>query len=196
TILPNEMASTDIPTLLLHPVRFRLVQTMLDRRERTPAMLAEEVPDVSRATVYRQIALLAKAGLFKPLHHERRRGAVEITYGIDAAAARFNPSDVAQMSRAQIERLFVTFWTNVLANATPALRDPNVGIDDLRFFTLGFKADADSFAQLRARLLELFSECDEASADGAFRTASIVMHPGTKQLTAPRSTRYPKGTPQ
>ena len=190
------MASAGIPKLLLHPVRFRLVQTMLDRLERTPAMLAAEVPDVSRATVYRQIALLAKAGLFKALHRQRRRGAIEITYGIDPVAARLETKDVALMSRAQIERLFMTFWTNVFASAAPAIRDSHVSVDDLRFFTLGFKANPECFTTLRGRLLELFSQCDESSPDGAYRIASVVMHPGTKQ-TSPSAVRVTReGTSQ
>src|SRR5215203_6452650 len=53
----------DTTELLLHPVRLRIVHATFDGSSFTTTELLERMPDVSKATMYRQVALLVDNGL-------------------------------------------------------------------------------------------------------------------------------------
>ena len=86
----------DIAELLLHPVRLRVVHALSGGREFTTGELYARMPEVSKVTLYRHVALLAEAGFLEVADEHRVRGAVERRYrlrqdrpsiGGDAAAA-------------------------------------------------------------------------------------------------------------
>lgn len=108
------MASAD---LLLHPVRLRIVKTFLDGRHLTTSAVAAELDDVPAASVYRHIALLAKAGVLEVVSERRVRGAVERTYALHMAAARIDPAEVARMSPEEHGQAFMAYVAGMLADA-------------------------------------------------------------------------------
>ena len=72
--------------ILLHPVRLRIVLTVAGD-EATTADIAERLPDVPQATLYRHIAKLADSGILDIVGERRARGAVEKTYSVNADRA-------------------------------------------------------------------------------------------------------------
>ena len=66
--------------LLLHPVRLRIVHALSSGRQLTTTQLCARMPDVSRVTVYRQVALLTEGGFLEVAGEQRVRGAVERRY--------------------------------------------------------------------------------------------------------------------
>src|SRR3977135_4485130 len=84
----------DTVDLLLHPVRLRIVHALSGGRALTTAQLCARMPQASKVTVYRQVALLAEGGFLEVAGEQRVRGAVERRYRlrqdrpvIDAEAA-------------------------------------------------------------------------------------------------------------
>jgi DNA-binding transcriptional ArsR family regulator len=80
--------------LLLHPVRLRIVHALSGARELTTTQLRARMPDVSKVTMYRQVALLADGGFLEVAGEQRVHGAAERRYRlrqdrpvIDAGAA-------------------------------------------------------------------------------------------------------------
>ena len=73
--------------LVLHPVRLRIIQSLIGGRERTPQQIAEELPDVAQATLYRHLGRLAKAGLVKVVA-ERQRNDARLTLAGRPATVR------------------------------------------------------------------------------------------------------------
>jgi DNA-binding transcriptional ArsR family regulator len=62
----------DTTELLLHPVRLRIVHATFDGEPFTITQLRHRMPDVSKATMYRQIALLVDNGLIEIDGEERK----------------------------------------------------------------------------------------------------------------------------
>ena len=94
--------------VLLHPTRLRIVLAMVGS-EMTTAHLQERLPDIAPATLYRQVAALAEAGLLEVVAEEQKRGGVERTYRVVEAAAAIGPEDAATMTSEQHMSSFVTF---------------------------------------------------------------------------------------
>ena len=88
----------ELTELLLHPVRLRIIHAVRDGRPFTTSDLCGRLPDVSTATVYRQVTLLADAGMVVVQHEQRVRGAVERTYRLQPARTAITDRDAAAMS--------------------------------------------------------------------------------------------------
>jgi DNA-binding transcriptional ArsR family regulator len=80
--------------LLLHPVRLRIVQTMLGRGELTTKSLAEKLPDVAPATLYRQVGALVDAGVLEVVSERRVRGSVERSLRVRTEATSVDAADL------------------------------------------------------------------------------------------------------
>jgi len=107
------MASAD---LLLHPVRLRIVKAFLGDRALTTTQLAAELQDVPAGSLYRHVALLAKAGVLQVVAERRVRGAVERTYTLRLFAAQVGPGEAAAMTREEHAQAFMAFVAGLLAD--------------------------------------------------------------------------------
>ena len=102
--------------LLLHPVRLRIVKAFLGNRALTAKQLAAELDDVPAGSIYRHVALLAKAGVLQMVAERRVRGAVERTYVLRLLAARIGPGEAAAMTAEQHAQAFMAYIAGLLAD--------------------------------------------------------------------------------
>ncbi|MDQ7909333.1 helix-turn-helix domain-containing protein [Phytohabitans sp. ZYX-F-186] len=107
------MANLD---LLMHPVRLRIIQALLDRRPSTTTQLRARLPDIPPATMYRHIAALTTAGVLEILDERRIRGAVERTYRLRWDRTELDPTERAAMTADDHRRAFTAFTGGLLAD--------------------------------------------------------------------------------
>ena len=84
--------------LLLHPVRMRLVHAMRAAGSLTTRELCAQLPDLPKATVYRQVERLARGGVLEVESERRVRGAVERRYRLIPSAAAVSVDDARTMT--------------------------------------------------------------------------------------------------
>ena len=106
---------------LLSPVRLRIIHAVGDGRPFTTADLCDRLPEISRATVYRQVAVLADAGLLQIEGEERIRGAVERTYRLQLAKTAMDADSIAAMTIDDHYQLFTAAIGALLAEFTAYL---------------------------------------------------------------------------
>jgi hypothetical protein len=102
--------------LLLHPLRLRIVQRFLGERVLTTAQLRDELADVANATLYRQVAVLAEAGVLEVVSERRSRGATERTYALRRELASVSPEEWAGMSPDEHRAAFAVFVAALLTD--------------------------------------------------------------------------------
>ncbi|ETK37685.1 helix-turn-helix domain-containing protein [Microbispora sp. ATCC PTA-5024] len=105
----------DTVDLLLHPVRLRVVHAMSGGRALTTSQVCALLPDVSKATVYRHVALLAEAGLLQVDGEQRVRGAVERRYRLRRERAVIDAEAAAAASADDHRRAFAVAMAALLA---------------------------------------------------------------------------------
>ena len=88
----------NVTELLLHPVRLRVVHALSGGRELTIGELCARMPEVSKVTVYRHVALLAEAGFLEVAGEHRVRGAVERQYRLRQDRPSIDGEAAAAMS--------------------------------------------------------------------------------------------------
>jgi DNA-binding transcriptional ArsR family regulator len=140
--------------ILLHPVRLRIVLALASERRLTTAQIADRLPDVPHATLYRHVATLAEAGLLETIDERRVRGGVERTYALVADEAQLGPDDVADMSAAEQLRGFVVFAGSLVDAFSRYVHDPGARpeVDLVGFRQIPLWLDPNERAALVERL--------------------------------------------
>jgi DNA-binding HxlR family transcriptional regulator len=163
------MRPTDV---VLHPVRMRIVQAFLGDRELTTSELRAEISDVPTATLYRQVAALARGGVLDVVDEQRVRGAVERTYRLRSGAAYVDAEAARQMSVEEHRQVFLTFAVGLLADFDRYLDRGDV---DMARDLVGFTRNAMYLTDQ-----EMSEVVEELRA---------VLHPRIALLPAPGRTR-------
>jgi DNA-binding transcriptional ArsR family regulator len=121
----------DTLELLAHPVRLRVVHAMRGGRTLTTSQLCARMPDVSHATMYRHVGLLADGGVLEVAGEQRVRGAVERRYRLVQERAVIDAGTVASVSLEDHRRAFAAAMAALLAEFNAYLdRDPADPMDD------------------------------------------------------------------
>ena len=180
------MSSAD---LLLHPVRLRIVKTLLGDRALTTAQIAAELDDVPTGSLYRHIATLTRAGVLQVVAERRVRGTVEKTYMLRILAAQMQPDEVEAMSIDDHAQAFMAYIAGLLGDFDRYLaHDPAPGRDgaDYRvgamWLTDAEYADflSDLKALLRSRL------ANQPTKERRRRVTYHVLLPAPKDAQAPQ----------
>ena len=98
--------STDWIELLLHPIRIRIITALRAQQVLTTAQLADRMPDVAQATLYRQVATLLDAGVLEVESEDRSRGPAERRYRLRPDGAKITVEAAAAMSLDDHRRAF------------------------------------------------------------------------------------------
>lgn len=102
--------------LILHPVRMRVIQLLGSGKSHTAQQLAEALPDVPPATLYRHLSKLLQGGILEVVSQRQVRGTQEKTYALKAEAALLGPEEFANASREDQMRYFASFLATLMGD--------------------------------------------------------------------------------
>jgi DNA-binding transcriptional ArsR family regulator len=148
----------DTVDLLLHPVRLRIVHALSGGRVLTTAELSARLPDVSKVTVYRHVALLTEGGFLEVAGEQRVRGAVERRYRLRQNRPVIDADAAAAMSAEDHRRGFAAAMAVLIAEFNAYLdrdgADPTADSVSYRQGTVWFSPDelAEMINDVRALL--------------------------------------------
>ncbi|MGH3429339.1 MAG: helix-turn-helix domain-containing protein [Mycobacteriales bacterium] len=112
----GNLALDDRLALLLHPVRLRLVHALRAAGRLTTTELCSALPDLPRATVYRQVNRLVRGGLFEVESEQKVRGVVERRYRLVPGAAAVDARDARSMTADDHRRGFTAAMAALIAD--------------------------------------------------------------------------------
>lgn len=95
--------------LLLHPVRMRMILAAARRQEITAQQLVDELPDIPQATLYRNLKILAAAGILVVVKERPTRNTTERTYAFRPAGAFLSAEDLANAGPEDHMRQFTEY---------------------------------------------------------------------------------------
>jgi DNA-binding transcriptional ArsR family regulator len=100
--------------LILHPIRMRIIQTLITGGNRTTQQLAEQLANVPQATMYRHLNTLLKAGLLEVVEERKNRGTVEKVYTLARGGAELSVGDLTASSSEEHMELFLKFVASLI----------------------------------------------------------------------------------
>ena len=182
------MASAD---LLLHPVRLRIIQAFLGDRALTTSQLAAELDDVPAGSLYRHVALLARAGVLQVVAERRIRAAVERTYVFRVVAAQVGTKEAAAMTATEHAHAFMAFVAGLLVDFDRylAVGPPDLVRDGVQYGTSAAWLTEIEFADF-LRDLRILLQPRLANAPGRGRRRRML---SSVFLPAPERTRGDEG---
>lgn len=145
----------NVTEVLLHPVRLRVVHALAGGQELTTGELCTRMPEVSKVTVYRHIALLVEAGFLEVADENRVRGAVERRYRLRPDRPSIDNDAAAAMSLDDHRRGFAAAMVVLIAefNAYLDREDANPVADSVSYRQSTLWLSQDELTELIDRLL-------------------------------------------
>ena len=120
---------------IVHPIRLRIL-TELSGRPMSTRQLAEIMPDVPQATLYRHVAALAEANFLRVVEIQEGRGPVERTYALNIDALRMTPDDLRELTPEEHLQYFSIFAAGLIDRFGEYIRraDPTrIGDDGMSY---------------------------------------------------------------
>ncbi|WP_173923082.1 helix-turn-helix domain-containing protein [Agromyces sp. Marseille-P2726] len=144
------LAKADV---LLQPQRIAILRA-LGSQSLTPKQLAEVLPTLPHATLYRHLAALHEAGIIAVVDERPVRGAIERTYSLAAGAGILGADDLATATRDDHFRYFATFVAGLLGEFGHYLERPEVDLlaDGVGYRELVLNLTDDELRELLAEL--------------------------------------------
>jgi DNA-binding transcriptional ArsR family regulator len=171
----------DSAELLTHPVRLRVVHAMRGGRTLTTAELCALIPDVSKATVYRHVDLLAAGGVLEVAEERRVRGAVERRFRLCQDRAVIDAERAASASPDDYRRAFAAAMAALHAEFNAYLdrdgADPTADLVGFRQHAVWLSRDEllDLIGELRAAIAPRLA--NPATPDRARYLLSPILFP-------------------
>ncbi len=136
--------------LLLHPLRLRIVQTFLGDRQLTTSQLLAEIDGIPPATLYRQVATLARAGVLTVVGERQVRGTVERTYALSVQDAQLTDEDLKNMTPEDHRHAFMAFLAGLLADVDRYIDAGDVDLvaDGAGYRTIGLWLTRDELTEM------------------------------------------------
>jgi DNA-binding transcriptional ArsR family regulator len=104
----------DTIELLLHPVRLRIMHALSGEQTLTTTHLRARMPDISKATMYRQVSLLVEGGILEVDHDEPVGGTIERWYRLHRSSAVITSEAAAAASLDDYRRAFAAAMAALL----------------------------------------------------------------------------------
>ncbi|WP_379128300.1 helix-turn-helix domain-containing protein [Paenibacillus sp. sgz500958] len=108
--------SDDKASLILHPIRMRIIQTLAAGGKQTTSQLLKELEDIPQATMYRHLNKLLQAGLLQVAEENRVRGTLEKVYYLVPGSGDLTPPDVTEQSSGEHMTIFLKFITSLIGD--------------------------------------------------------------------------------
>ncbi|KKI90195.1 transcriptional regulator [Bacillus sp. SA1-12] len=121
--------------LILHPVRMKIVQTLIGGRELNVQQIAQKLTDVPQATLYRHLNKLVEAEVIQVVKENQIRGTVEKIYSLGESDLS-GQEELEDVTGEEHLTLFLTFMTHLLGKYESYL---NQGEIDLYKDGVGFQ---------------------------------------------------------
>jgi hypothetical protein len=165
--------------LVLHPVRVSIVREFSDGRQLTSQEVAEALPDLPAATLYRHISLLVDGGVLRVAGMRRARGAPERVLELVSTAVLFSGQDFRKFTRAEMRRYFTAFMAALLDAGERYISSRGSKGDELRYrFEVGHMSD-EEFAEFLVDRDALFARvmARPPSPERRPRTIAVLVVP-------------------
>jgi hypothetical protein len=146
-------------SLVLHPVRLRILQAALGR-EVTTAELAAALADIPTATLYRHVAALVGGGVLEVASERAVRGATERTLRVALPAAHLDAEDVAGLSATDHLDAMTAFLAGILQSASDYLTSPGAAParDGFGYRQAALWADEEELQAFLGQLRDLLAQ--------------------------------------
>lgn len=112
--------------IILHPVRFRILQRFLDGQNKTAKQLTKELKDIPQASLYRHLDALVNAEFLIITEENQIRGTVEKVYTLNFSAVNMTNDEVKELTKEDHLKYFLFFTAQLTKDFETYLQNDDV----------------------------------------------------------------------
>lgn len=166
---------------ILHPVRFRIIQSFLGGESKTAKQLVKQLKDISQATLYRQLDTLVKAEVLIITEENPIRGTVEKVYSLNASKTILNNQDIKELSKEEHLQYFLLFTAQLAKNFEAYLQNDDIDFerDGVGYRQVGINLSNQEFIDLVKELSAVLKKyvANPSTPDRTKRIISTITIP-------------------
>jgi DNA-binding transcriptional ArsR family regulator len=114
--------------VILHPIRMRIIQCLISRKQMTAYQLQEELSDIPQATLYRHLRKLKETGILIVSDERPNRGATEKVYTLPEQAAVLTQDDLRHATSEDHLTYFINFAAHLIGEYGRYVQQPDVDL--------------------------------------------------------------------
>jgi DNA-binding transcriptional ArsR family regulator len=140
--------------LILHPVRLRILLELVNQPQ-SPRQLAQALPDVRQATLYRQINLLTQHGLLVVVEERKVHSNLEKIYGLAHQSTQLTAEDIAGFTKEEHLHYFSMYILSLIEDFARYLDSQEVvnpAADGVRYYKTPVYLSEEEFKTVEATL--------------------------------------------
>jgi len=145
--------------LILHPVRMKVLQTLASGRRRTVQQIAEKLPEVPQATLYRHLKKLLDAKVIEVVEENQVRGTIEKVYALPESNEVLSREEILKAGPDEHLEYFMKFLGLVLMDFKAYLSQPNYDFekDMVSFRQATIYASDEEYREFTRKYVELIT---------------------------------------
>ncbi|AZB41698.1 ArsR family transcriptional regulator [Bacillus sp. FJAT-42376] len=178
------MNQTSKAKLLLHPVRMKIAQALINGRELSAQQLSERMDEVPPATLYRHINRLLEADIIEVVQENPIRGTVEKIYALKKIGDA-TPEDLEKITKEEHLDLFAAFTNQLAGMYEDYLNQEAFSVikDGVGYGVASVHLTDEEFMELMGKMSGLLMEAMEKQPSPERRTRHIstIMIPDPKK---------------
>jgi DNA-binding transcriptional ArsR family regulator len=167
--------------LILHPLRLRIVEALVNADPMTPQEMLKRLPRVAPATLYRHLKLLTDGGILTVAGERPIRGVVERTYTLGPVPQSAN--DLLKAGREDQFRYFARFVSVLLGQYGEYLSRENFDLiaDGVGYRQAPIYATDEEFQDFTKKLAAVLIEAYQRPREGRKRRwVTTIIMPATE----------------
>lgn len=172
--------------IMLHPVRMRIIQTLIGDRKLTMQQINEQLPEVPQATMYRHLNKLLTGGILKIVEENQIRGTLEKVYSLTDNASLMTREDIESATKEDHFKYFFTFLLNLLGEYEKYLDQESYDIinDGVSFRQASAYLTDDEFLELMKEItISLMKVLENKPQNGRkLRTIATIVIPEAQKI--------------
>lgn len=171
--------------IILHPVRFRIIQQFLDGKSKTAKQLAKQLNDIAQATLYRQLDTLVKNDVLKIVEENQIRGTVEKVYELDDSAVHITNEEINEVSKEEHLKYFLFFTAQLTKSFENYLEKGDIDFkrDGVGYRQVALHLSREQLENFVTELRQLFKKYDSLSPNSnqSKRLISTIILPEVEE---------------
>lgn len=170
---------------ILNPIRMRIIQSLTKNKNMTVQQIAQELPEVPQATLYRHLNKLLEAKAIMVVQENKIRGVIEKVYAISTSPYETVTKDIDENNKGEVLELFYHYLMSLLGDFEGYLRKDNIDLakDGVTFRSAAFYLSDDEYIEFLKDIKKAFDKVNDygPAPERRLRKISTISMPSSQE---------------
>jgi DNA-binding transcriptional ArsR family regulator len=159
-ILQEIKMDNSLLSCILNPIRMRIIQSLARNKKMTVQQIAQELPEVPQATLYRHLNKLLEAKAIMVVQENKIRGVIEKVYAISTNPYETATKDLDEKGKGETLKLFYNYLMSLLGDFEGYLQADNIDLirDGVSFRSAALYLSDEEYAEFFKDIIHAFDK--------------------------------------